>query len=355
MNWRGGEQQLVYLVEGLKNETNSLIVCPQRSLLAHYAHKNMLPVTTMSKRRPFHPLTWREFGKIVREFKPHIIHLHDPDAHAIAVIWASMTRSNIPMVLSRKVDFKLKNSFFTRYKYNFKNVKVIVCVSKAVKEIILPSIKRQEKISVIYDAVDVNRFSDKPTGALRRGYKLPDDMLIVGNIAALVPHKDYITFINTAERVIHSGVKAKFFVIGDGPQKEKLAKMIQDRGLGKHFIVTGFRNDIEQVFPDIDVFLHPSETEGLGSSILDAFLCRSAVVATNAGGIIEIVKHNETGLIADVKDSEKLAEYVMEMAKNHSLRTKLTNNAFQFVQQFSTHHFSQHHLSLYNKILSKNR
>ncbi len=352
LSWRGGEQQLAYLVECMPKSVQSLIVCPAKSLLARHAKRNELPLRLLSSRRPFNPSSWREFGKAVAEFKPTLIHLHDPDAQAIAVLWATFSRSKIPMILSRKVDFPIKNSYFTRYKYNFSNIKRIICVSGAVREIVASAIEDVSKLRLIYDAIDLNRFGNGQKRTLRDGYRIPDDHLIVGNIGALVPHKDYVTFINTADRLIHLGLKARFFIIGEGPDKSKLIKMIEDRGLGKQFVVTGFRHDIEDVFPELDIFLHPSETEGLGSSILDAFVCKVAVVATRAGGIVEIVKEEETGLLANVKDSDALAQQVMRLAENPELRHRLVSQAWSFVQDFSKERFAERHLQLYREVCS---
>lgn len=352
LSWRGGEQQLAYLVACMPKSVQSLIVCPAKSLLARHAKKHELPVRLIQQRRPFNPSSWRAFGKVVAEFKPTLIHLHDPDAQAIAVLWATFSGSKIPMILSRKVDFPIKNSFFTRYKYNFSNIKRIVCVSGAVRDIVAASVHDATRLRLIYDAIDLNRFGTGQKRILREGYRIPDDHLIIGNIGALVPHKDYTTFINTADRLIHHGLKARFFIIGEGPDKPKLIKMIEDRGLGKHFVITGFRHDIEDIFPELDVFLHPSETEGLGSSILDAFVCRVAVVATRAGGIAEIVKEEVTGLLADVKDSAALAQLVIRLSENPSLRDRLVNQAYSFVQDFSKEKFAEKHLQLYREICS---
>ncbi len=352
LSWRGGEQQLAYLVECMPASVQSLIVCPAKSLLARHAKRYQLRFTEINNRRPFNVASWRSFGKIVSDFKPHIIHLHDPDAQAIAVLWATFSRSKIPMVLSRKVDFPLKKSFFTKYKYNFPNIKTVICVSNAVRDLVAPALNDISKMQLIYDAIDLGRFGDGSKRVLREGYRIPDDHFLIGNIGALVPHKDYVTFINTAERLIHYGLKARFFIIGEGPDKAKLSRMIEDRGLGKHFVVTGFRQDIEVIFPELDIFLHPSETEGLGSSILDAFVCKVAVVATRAGGIVEIVKEGETGLLANVKDSEALAQHILRLAAEPSLRERLVLNAYNFVQDFSKERFAEKHLEVYRKIMS---
>lgn len=352
LSWRGGEQQLAYLVECMPKSVTSLIACPSKSLLAKHAKRNQLPFWPMFNRRPFSPGSWREFGRIVKEFKPNLIHLHDPDAQAIAVLWATFNRSKIPMVLSRKVDFPIKRSFFTHYKYNFSNIKRVICVSGAVRDLVAPALSDKSKLRLIYDAIDLNRFGTGKKKTLREGYRIPDDHLVIANIGALVPHKDYVTFINTADRLVHQGLKARFFIIGEGPEKAKLIKMIEDRGLGKQFVVTGFRHDIEEIFPELDIFLHPSETEGLGSSILDAFVCKVAVVATRAGGIIEIVKDGETGLLADIKDSDALAQQVLRLNENPALKEKLVSQAWHFVQDFTKERFAEKHLELYREIMS---
>ena len=76
--------------------------------------------------------------------------------------------------------------------------------------------------------------------------------------------------------------------------------------------MTGFRKDIPKILPELDIFLFSSKTEGLGTSLLDAFACQVPVVATNAGGVPELIIHEKTGLLSPTKDPQSLAKNVSQ-------------------------------------------
>src|SRR5690606_33778044 len=95
------------------------------------------------------------------------------------------------------------------------------------------------------------------------------------------------------------------------------------------FIFAGFRKDIHNILPDLDIFLVSSETEGLPLSVLEAFACKVPVVATAAGGTGEAVKHQMTGMLSPVKDPEKLATNVKALLGNKGLQEEITVNAQQ--------------------------
>ena len=100
-----------------------------------------------------------------------------------------------------------------------------------------------------------------------------------------------------------------------------------------------------------DIFLMTSKTEGLGTTLLDAMAANVPIVATEAGGIPEIIKHNQTGLIAPVKDAAKLAENVLLLIENTELKNKLVENAFQFVKQFSKESMANKTMEIYHRIV----
>ena len=107
------------------------------------------------------------------------------------------------------------------------------------------------------------------------------------------------------------------------------------------------------MLPCLDVFLMTSNEEGLGTSVLDAFLAKVVVVATAAGGIPEMVIHQESGLLAPVGDAEKLADHIGELISNTSLREQLVRGALQKVSGFSKEKTAQQTLDHYREVLSK--
>src|SRR5690606_19919072 len=173
----------------------------------------------------------------------------------------------------------------------------------------------------IHSGIDLKKFSFLGKhDFFRNQYKIPHISPIIGNTSALADHKDYFTFINTAEILIKQNDNLRFLIIGDGNLRDEIREYVESKKLHNHIIFTGFVTNLAETLHEIDIFLMTSKTEGLGTSILDAFASKVPVVATNAGGIPELVKHEETGLIATVKDHEKLAENVNQILNEPELK-----------------------------------
>lgn len=143
-----------------------------------------------------------------------------------------------------------------------------------------------------------------------------------------------------------------YVIVGEGPLENQLKEEVEKNNLKDivHFI--GFRKNVYELLPELNVLLLTSIEEGLGSVILDAFASKVPVVATNAGGIPELVKHEETGLIAPVKDHEKLAENVNRILNEPELKERLIINAYEFVQGFSKEKTAEKTLAVYREILA---
>ena len=143
-------------------------------------------------------------------------------------------------------------------------------------------------------------------------------------------------------------------MIGDGPEKEKLQAYIQDEGLTDYVIMTGFLNNIHEVLPELDIFLMTSQTEGLGTSVLDAFAARVPVVATRAGGIPEMVIHEQTGLLAEIKNAQQLATHLKRLVEQPKFREALTNHAYQHLTtSFTKEKMAESTLRIYREVLGE--
>ena len=356
LSWRGGEQQVAYLMEEIENAGHvQYLFCPKDSSLSEHARKKALTFKTFTKRGSIDLISASKLSKYARVKQVDLIHLHDSHAHNIAVLATSFFRLRKPLVLSRRVDFPLKSNYFAQWKYNHPAIKKILCVSANISKIIAPQIKDPSKIEVVHSGIKSTRFKYFDRAILKNQFGLKKGELIIANIAAVADHKDYFTFVNTAELLLKESIEAKFFIIGsDGGQLEEIKKYIADKGLSKKIFMTGYRNDIPQILPELDIFLFTSKLEGLGTSILDAFACKIPVVATRAGGIPEIVKHEETGLSAAIKDHHTLAAHVKRIINEPTLRTKLTSNAFHLLEEFSTKKTSEKTIAIYNTILENN-
>lgn len=348
LSWRGGEQQLAYLLGELKDEIEQFVLCARGSAMEAFCQKNGFNFYAAKKRSGFDLLFAKTLKKLCRDLGIDLCHLHDAHAHTFAII-AAYLGNKTPLVLSRRVDFPIKNKLSSRMKYNHPAVEKILCVSEKIKEITAPDIKDKSKLAVVYSGIDLEKFA-KRNGKLREELKLSEETSLIGNTSALADHKDYFTFLDVAEKVISKEDKVHFVIFGKGPLEEKIKAYAKNKNLSHNLTFLGYRTDIAEVLADLDVFLISSKTEGLGTSIIDAFACEVPVVATAAGGIPELVENEKSGLLCPVKDVNCLTESVIKLIHEHSLAQKLRDGAHEKVKLFSKQQTAKDTLTHYREV-----
>ena len=162
-----------------------------------------------------------------------------------------------------------------------------------------------------------------PAVNVHEAFWLPHHAPVVGNIAALVPHKGQRHLIEAAHLVVQEIPDARFVILGEGELREPLERQVRDHRLEKHVLLPGFRTDVIGCLKGFDVFAMSSVTEGLGTSLLDAMACGKAVVATTAGGIPEVVADGDTGVLVPPRDHTALAQAIVRLLTNEDLRARM--------------------------------
>ena len=364
--WRGGEQQIAYLFKELQQkQIQQWIFCVQGSALANYCEQQAIPYFTYQKRFSANPFVGYQLKKLSRQLKIDLIHLHDSHSHTFGYI-SALLGNTTPFVLSRRVDFPVKNNWLSYQKYNHPSIKKILSVSNYVQQVLAPAIKDKTKLEVVHSGIDITRFNYTNQQILRKEFDLSENTILIANVAAIAPHKDYFTFVDTAEILINASESSasralssgstkhalKFLIIGaDGGEEAVVKKYIEEKGLTDHFILTGFRKDIPQTLPEIDIFLFTSKEEGLGTSVIDALACGVPVVVTNAGGIPEIIQDGENGFLAPIKNASLLAEKVNYLLTNPGIRENLVQKGKGTALQFSKSETARKTLAAYQEIL----
>ncbi|MEL6989333.1 MAG: glycosyltransferase family 4 protein, partial [Bacteroidota bacterium] len=337
ITWRGGEQQIAYLMDEVEVLGHQqFLLCPTNSALSNYAKEKGFSIIEFVKRSSINFSAAKDLKKTATEHQIDLIHMHDSHAHTIGVLAASLFGLNCPLVLNRRVDFPIKKNIFSRWKYNHTSIKKILCVSENIANVIKHDINDINKIKVVHSGIDASKFKFSNSNILRQEYQISPKTILIGNVASVADHKDYFTFVDTAEILIKEDLEFKFFIIGnDGGQFEEIKNYIQSKGLDEFIIMTGYRNDIPKILPELNLFLFTSKLEGLGTSILDAFASKIPVVATNAGGVPEMVKHEQTGLLSNIRNPIDLAMNVKRLLKEEELKINCVQNAFDSLEHFT--------------------
>lgn len=342
--WRGGEQQMAYLIRELASRGVSNHVMGRRhSRLESYCQKNEIPYRSFTWGN-VRPLNAIQMIAEIKSEKFDLVHAHSSNAHTIAHL-AKLCGSRCPLVVSKRTSFPIRRP------RKYSTASAIVCVSDRIKQETVSKLGTESRIHTVYDGIDLHRFETEQTN-LKQQLSL-EGKVIVGNASAISREKDYQTFLRTAQYLLkNSSIPYHFLVMGTGPQEQEIQELARSLGIAENVTFLGFVNDIDRKLKNIDIFLMPSKVEGLGSSILDAMICRIPVVATNVGGIPEIVRHQDTGLLSESGDFKSLATHIDDLSHSPQIREKLTKNAYQMVcSRFSVSRTAEQTLEIYHKVL----
>jgi L-malate glycosyltransferase len=351
--WRGGEQQIAYLIEELRKKGVESYVCARRgSSFEKYCLRNNIPHRALSFSNSIDISTAQGIRKCASDWRINLMHIHSAKSHRLAVI-ASVLGCDVPMVLSRRVNFALRNSFSTRWKYNHPSIKRILCVSRAIELNMRQFVNEPEKCMTVYSGVDVKQFDNVEPLNARDTYALPLDSVVVGTTAALDESKDPATFVAVIQTLRNNGLNAYGIIVGDGPMRTEVQQLIDRKNLSQFVILAGFRADVKSLLAGFDYFMLTSIEEGLGTSVLDAFSANIPVVATDVGGIPEMVIHETTGMLAPARQAEQLAACIEKLHHSPSLKQLVIYNARVSVQRFSKEAMAEKTLAVYKELMEE--
>ncbi len=349
--WRGGQNQVLVTVLGLRalGERTLLVAHPDGELRTRA--KEGLDLIPLAPRTEMDlGAAWR-LSRMLKQVKPQIVHAHDPHGVAMAALALSMSTLPMkpPLVASRRVDFHIRGNTLSRWKY--RQVDCFICASEAIRQMLVGDGIPDDRTVTVHEGIDLDRVAAAPPARPHEEFWLPHEAPLVGNVAALVPHKGQRHLIDAAALVVRQVPDARFLIAGEGELRPALEKQIKDGRLEKHVILAGFRPDVLSLHKSFDIFVLSSTTEGLGTSLLDAMACGKPIVATAAGGIPEVVEDGVTGLLVPPKDERALAAAIVRLLKDRGLREQLGAAALARVRErFSAERMVMDTLSVYRRV-----
>lgn len=345
--WRGGEQQIAYLIKGAGN-TEHYAFCRENSPFTAWCEDKGIPYVAAS----FHPLHWvssaRKLIRFCRTNRLELVHCHTGKAHILAYM-ALLLGLDIPVVVSRRVAVRPSEGFLTRYRYNHPGIRRVICVSHYIRKVMQEYLKDPDKAITIHSGIDPDKFS-APVEDLHERLQVPVNTTLVGTVAALSKEKGMPVWLNAAALIHQENKQTHFVIVGDGPLRESLENQAEELGIRKHMTFTGFANPGDYL-PGFNVFLFTSSQEGLGTSLLDAMACGVPVVASSAGGIPEIVLDKKTGLTSAPGDVEGFAREVLRIIQDQGLAAQLSSNAADHLKQFTWEHMARETQACYEQVI----
>jgi len=335
--WRGGQNQVLLTVNGLRSmgQRASLVAHPDGELRRRAAEGlDLIPIAPRTEMDL--SAAWK-FARVVKRLAPDVIHAHDPHGVAMASLALSLGAGSAKggrapaLVASRRVDFHLKGNSFSRWKYH--QVDCFIAASEAIRQMLVSDGIAEAQAVTVHEGIDVEHVTAAPPVDVHQAFFLPHGAPVVGNIAALVPHKGQRYLIEAAHLVVQQIPDARFVILGEGDLREHLEKQVKDHHLEKHVLLPGFRTDVLGCLKTFDLFVMSSVTEGLGTSLLDAMAASRPIVATTAGGIPEIVDDGVNGLLVPPRDHHALADAIVRALKDAELRRRMGAAGFARVNE----------------------
>jgi len=192
-------------------------------------------------------------------------------------------------------------------------------------------IGRPAQYITIYSGINLDEFNPENLNIRNKDLKkvlgFQEDDFIIGNVGRMAPIKGHKYLIQAASSIIEQIPKAKFLIVGDGPIRDEMEAFAKKLGLDKHVVFLGMRENVPELLSIMNLFVLPSINEGMGRALVEAMAMGLPCVATSVGGVIEVVKDGETGLLVHAKDSKALAGAITRLANDAELSKRLAQTA----------------------------
>jgi glycosyltransferase involved in cell wall biosynthesis len=359
-SWRGGQNQVLLTVNGLRaiGHRAALVAHPDGELRKRAEEGlDLIPIAPRSEADV--RAAWR-LARVVGRLSPDIIQAHDPHGVAMAGMALSIGAASRwkhgqrapALVASRRVDFHLKPNSFSRWKY--RQVDCFIAASAAIRQMLIADGIAADRVVTVHEGIDVEWVDALPPVNVHQALWLPHHAPLIGNVAALVPHKGQRYFIEAAHLVVQKIPDARFVILGEGDLREHLEHLVREHHLEKHVLLPGFRTDVIGCIKGFDLFVMSSVTEGLGTSLLDAMACRKAIVATRAGGIPEVVDHERTGLLVEPRDAHQLADAIIALVGDEPRRARMAEAGYARVRaRFTVERMVADTAAVYARLMKK--
>jgi glycosyltransferase involved in cell wall biosynthesis len=301
--WRGGQNQVRLLCRELarRSDLEVRLLTKRGSELARRARADGVTVDETAWGMGLSPRAFTRLSAVAKEFRPDIIHAHDSHALSLATAsravlrWLDRDLPESQLVASRRVDFHVSR------RGGWRRADHVLAVSEAVKRVLVADGLSPRVISVVPDGIDPDevRRAAAATFDIRAHLGLPPGALLAVNVAALVDHKDQRTLIRAAAAARAGAPDLHWAIAGDGELRGSLAGEIARLDLTDRVHLLGYVQDADALIREANVFVMSSKEEGFGSVVLHALALGTPVVATQAGGLPEIVPAQWTVPVGD--------------------------------------------------------
>jgi len=296
---------------------------------------------------------------VVKNNNVDLLHVHYAIPHASAAFMAKqiLAEENIkvPFITTlHGTDITLvgrDKTYTPVVTFSINQSDAITAVSDNLRKETLENFEIKKEISVIHNFVDITRFSVKPMDAFKKAIAPNGEKIILhaSNFRKVKRIADVIYTFNKIKKSIPS----KLLLVGDGPERHMAEDLCRELGIIEETRFLGKQQDMEDIYAIADLFLLPSEYESFGLAALEAMAAGTPVVATNTGGIPEIITHGKNGYLSGIGDVEQMSHQAISILSNDQVLNRFSEEARKQAESFDIHKIVPKYENLYQRVLKK--
>ena len=319
----GQEFRILAESEGMKKRGHAVVLAAQADAkITKKARELDIPVEVLDMSRSRYVSLVYDFMRIMKKHDIQIVNTHGSIDSWTASLAGRLSTLKPFIVRTRHKSTPISPTIRHRVLYGTLPHAIVTTGETVRQDMISRNRLAGSKIVSIPTGVDLDVYRPmKANGRIREELQTEPQDLVVGTISFLRSYKGVPYFLEAAARVLKSFPSTKFWIVGDGPQRETVNQQVREEGLENQVRLTGFREDIPALLAHMDVFVLASiDGEGIPQGVTQALAMERAAVATKVGGIPEVIHDGKNGYLVDPKNSEQLAEKICRLLSDQELR-----------------------------------
>lgn len=353
----GAERLVVNLMEDIDKErfeVAAVSLYPESgTILEKEIKEKGLKVYYLNKHQGLDLRMILQLYRLFRDYRPDVVHTH---RYVLRYTLLPTILCHIPVrvhtvhnIAQKEVDWIGKIVHWIAF--HFVGI-VPVSISQEVADTVKDIYGQNLYTPVIYNGIPTHRFVHQSKEA---NIKKENDLVLL-HIGRFEQQKNHRLLVEVFRYTIKEYPQMQLWLMGDGSLKPDIEEFVKRNGLDKKVLFLGIRNDVPEVLSKSDIFILSSNWEGVPMSILEAMAAGKPVIATKVGGIPELVKDGETGILVSPGDKETLAQAILRLAKDPELRQRMGKEGQRrAIERFDIAQTSREYEALYLKLLRKDK
>lgn len=297
-----------------------------------------------------------KIAEVINLYDLDVLHMHYAVPHAICGILArQIARKDVKIVTTLHgtditvlgYDSTLKEAI----KFGIEDSDVVTSVSNSLTEETYEIVGPKKEIQTVYNFINEADFTNKSNPELRACYGISEEEKVIVHVSNFRKVKRIQDILKTF-KAVSERIDSKLLLIGDGPELSNMRRCAEQLSISDKVLFLGKQEQVAPLYQMADLFLLMSEKESFGLVLLEAMHSGVVCIGTTAGGIKEVIKHEETGYIVDVGDTQAAAEYALDLLTDDILYERFQKNMIDDINsRFSSEHITNQYEAIYRNLI----